>query len=462
MKGDERLPGAAIFDLDRTLVRGATGPAFAEALRAEGVLGRAARMPGSGLAYRLYDAFGETLAFIALARAAARAFAGLPVEAVRRAGDRAVAALEARLRAHARPTLREHREAGRLLVLATTSPAELVAPFAEALGFDELVATRYAIEDGRFTGRLAGTFVWGMGKRRAVSERLAARGVSLAASFAYSDSVFDVPLLAAVGQPRVVNPDARLALLARAAGWPVVSLDVPEGVITVGGRELARLAGPLLDALAGAFATIEIHGVDRVPSEGPAILAANHRSYFDFVALGVLVARLGRPTRFLAKRELFELPVAGRLLEGLGGIPVDRGSGSSAPLRAARRALEAGELVVILPQGTIPRGAKFFERPLEGKTGVARLAAATGAPVVPVGLWGTELVWPRASRLPRPAVGEPPVVTVRVGESLALEGVDMAADTRAVMQAIEGLLPAAFVEPTEGASVEPARRLLRR
>ena len=99
------------------------------------------------------------------------------------------------------------------------------------------------------------------------------------------------------------------------------------------------------------------------------LLAANHRSYFDVAALAVVVARVGRPARFLAKRELFDAPVVGWVARSLGGIPVDRGTGSAAPLVEAERALRAGELVVVLPQGTIPRGPGFFDPVLTGRTG---------------------------------------------------------------------------------------------
>src|SRR5690606_27759953 len=99
--------------------------------------------------------------------------------------------------------------------------------------------------------------------------------------------------------------------------------------------------------------------------EGPAIVVANHRSYFDPVALGLAFAKRGRPVRFLGKREVFDAPVVGPLARSLGGIPVDRASGSDEPLAEAAAALAAGELVAVLPQGTIPRGPAFFEPELK-------------------------------------------------------------------------------------------------
>ena len=77
-------------------------------------------------------------------------------------------------------------------------------------------------------------------------------------------------------------------------------------------------------------------------------------------------------------------------------------------MRRAAAALRAGEVVIVLPQGTIPRGEAFFDPVLVGQTGTARLAAETGAPVVPIGLWGTERVWPRSSRVPNVTALHPP------------------------------------------------------
>ena len=92
------------------------------------------------------------------------------------------------------------------------------------------------------------------------------------------------------------------------------------------------------------------------------------------------------------------MPVVGQLAKAMGGIRVERASGSDEPLRFAAEALEAGQMVALMPQGTIPRGPSFFDPELKGRWGAARLAAMTKAPVVPVGLWGTEKVWPRSSR----------------------------------------------------------------
>ena len=148
------------------------------------------------------------------------------------------------------------------------------------------------------------------------------------------------------------------------------------------------------------YARFDIAGVEHIPKEGAAIVVGNHRSYFDPMAMGLALAKRGRPVRFLGKKEVFDAPVVGQLARAMGGIRVERGTGSDEPLAEAALALEAGELVAMMPQGTIPRGRAFFDPELKGRWGAARLAAMTGAPVVPVGLWGTEQVWPRSARLP--------------------------------------------------------------
>jgi putative phosphoserine phosphatase / 1-acylglycerol-3-phosphate O-acyltransferase len=190
------------------------------------------------------------------------------------------------------------------------------------------------------------------------------------------------------------------------------------------------------------FARFDIAGTEHIPAHGPVILAANHRSYFDPLAVGVAMARVGRPARFLGKKEVFDAPIVGDLARAMGGIRVDRGSGSDQPLDEAARALEAGEMVVVMPQGTIPRGRAFFDPVLVGRWGTARLAARTGAPVVPIGMWGTERVWPRNSRLPNVLnITDPPTIRVRVGAPLHLDGVDPDVDTRRLMATIADLLP---------------------
>ena len=433
---------AVFVDLDRTLLRTASGPVLQAALMAEGVLTPGRGVPGDFLLYAFYDRFGETVPFIALARAAARIMRGRSAEETRRAGKAATALLIDLVQPYALEALAEHRRAGRRLVLATTTPIDLIDPLAVALGFDAVVATKYQIVDGLYTGRLDGGFVWGAGKRAAVRRWASEQDIDLASSHAYSDSLFDVPLLSMVGHPHALNADPRLAAVAVARRWPLEYWDRAPGVPSILGLEPYHLIRPFVRTETFPYARFDITGVDHVPPSGPVLLASNHRSYFDVAALAIVAARSGRPVRFMGKQELFDAPVIGRIARALGGIPVNRDAHSGAPMREAAAALRAGEVVLVLPQGTIPRGEAFFDPVLRGKTGVARLAAETGAAVLPVGLWGTEQVWPRSSSIPNmTTVLRPPMVTVRVGTPVSLGGEDAVADTQTVMAAIVDLLP---------------------
>ena len=354
--------GAVFVDLDRTLIGSASGPVFHEAMEAEGVIAPGRHLPGDRLMYGLYNRFGESVPFIGLARATAAVMRNRSAEATRHAGKRAVEALVDLVQPWALDVLAAHRAEGRSLVLATTSPCDLVAPLADALGFDDLIATRYGQSDGRYTGKLEGGFVWGNGKRAAVGQWAADNGVELAASHAYSDSFFDLPLLLAVGHPHPLNADPRLMAVALARRWPLEYWDRPPGVPSLIGWEPYHLARPALPAPVLPLRPVRRIGDRTHPrTTGRCSWPANHRSYFDVVAIGLVAARLDRPVRFMAKQEVFDAPVVGQLARALGGIPVDRGSGSGAPMRQAAAALRAGEVVIVLPQGTIPRGKAFFD-----------------------------------------------------------------------------------------------------
>ena len=437
------MAAAAIFDLDRTLLLGASGPVFSDAMREAGLTTRS--VPGEKLLFEVFNRIGETLPSMALARQAASLARGIERGRVRRAAAHVAPRLVDMVPPYARAVVEGHRAEGRRLVMATTTPLDLVQPLADLLGFDDVVATRYEVDaDGVYTGRIDGPFVWSVGKLAAVKTFTEANGISLDESYAYSDSVFDVPLLSAVGHPNVVNPDPRMAVVAAARRWPVMHFDVPLGVakVPVVNLELQKLLLELARPAFIPFARFDIDGTDAIPIDGPAIICGNHRSYFDVFAMAVTVARTGRAVRFLGKKEVFDAPIVGQLATALGGIRVDRGTGSDEPLRAATDALAAGELVAIMPEGTIPRGPAFFDPVLKGRWGAARLAKQTGSPVVPVGLWGTEKVWPRSSRLPNLLnVSAPPTIRIRVGEPLILNGKTPGPDTRRLMSAISSLLP---------------------
>jgi 1-acyl-sn-glycerol-3-phosphate acyltransferase len=203
--------------------------------------------------------------------------------------------------------------------------------------------------------------------------------------------------------------------------------------LTFGGRIFAR-----------AMSRITIEGaIDEIPREGPLILTANHASNLDAVVLGSwLMPKLGRRIHWLGKKELFAWPIVGWAAANGGVHPVDRGAADVDAFRLARRILDEGHILFVFPEGTrSPDGSLQ-----EARDGIAVLAQRTGAPIVPLGIAGSNGVWPRGQKLPRPG-GH---VTVRVGRPFRpMELLPPDTDrrtakglvTRMIMERIAALLP---------------------
>ena len=156
--------------------------------------------------------------------------------------------------------------------------------------------------------------------------------------------------------------------------------------------------------------------LERIPAVGPAIVACNHISYLDPLTNGEAVHRRGQRPRFLAKEELFRIPVVGQVLRGAKQIPVVRGTRGTSSLDAAADSLARGEVVLVYPEGTVTTREDGL--PMAGKTGVVRLALRTGVPIIPMASWGSRAVWQKTGRgslkFGRPvwtSVGEPIDVT---------------------------------------------------
>ncbi len=445
------MSSAAVFDLDRTLVLGSSATVFQKHL-AEVGLGAEHDIPGLGIYQKSYEMFGENPVLMQAARLLVRSAEGWPIESVAIAAEAAVDELFDEVPGFAHQLLDEHKAAGRVLVLATTSPEAFVRPFAERFGFDHVIATGWVDDGTVYTGELDGEFLWGRAKRDAVRALAEREGINLKQSYGYSDSAYDVPLLKALGTPVAVNPDPQLTAIAALNGWQIRHLDVSPGVAKFAGRELQHWLRPFARPEFIPNARFDIQGIENIPGDGSAIVVFNHRSYFDSTAVGLLIAQAERSARFLGKKEVFDVPLIGKLGAMLGGIRVDRGTGSDEPLEKAVDALKGGELVAMAPEGTIPRGPAFFDPELKGRWGAARLAHATQAPVIPVGLWGTEKVWPRSARVPNLDLTDPPLITIRVGEPVELKYKSLDKDTKRIMSAIVEQLPSEareHHEPTE-------------
>ena len=128
--------------------------------------------------------------------------------------------------AEALELIEEHRAAGRRVYIVSSSAEEIVKPLAEYLGVPNVIATRAKIEDGKYTGELD-FYAYAEGKREAILDEAERLGIDLPESYAYSDSVTDVPMLETVGHPHAVNPDKELRKIAEEREWPILEVQEP-------------------------------------------------------------------------------------------------------------------------------------------------------------------------------------------------------------------------------------------
>lgn len=218
--------GAAFFDLDRTLMRGSSAFQFARAAYAEGLISRRQILTDgwANLRYRLQGASDEDS--LALRERIAAGLQGTRVVELERLGVGVLAGVLPRIYPRMLRIAHEHQDAGRPAYIVTAAAQDLADILARVLALDGALGSEISeVQSGIYTGRPVGLFMYGEGKARAIAE-LAARGsLDLGASYAYSDSRSDLPMLECVGHPVVVNPDAALRGIARSRGWEVVHLD---------------------------------------------------------------------------------------------------------------------------------------------------------------------------------------------------------------------------------------------
>ena len=249
---------AAFFDLDKTLMAGSSGMQFARVARRHNLVGRR-QLTSWGvehLRYRLRGTTDERTTEVL--RVARELIAGVPARSLERMNPEVMAAILPRVYPQMLDEVYAHQDAGRPTFIVSAAGSGVVEPLAAVLGMDGGVGTRYGVgEDGALTGRFDGPFVYGEGKVEAIREYAAEHGIDLTASYAYSDSVSDLPMLRAVGNPVVVNPDPPLLEIAREEGWQVMRFERL-------GRRLVALAVTLL-ATVGGFGASRIAARRKAP-----------------------------------------------------------------------------------------------------------------------------------------------------------------------------------------------------
>jgi HAD superfamily hydrolase (TIGR01490 family) len=218
--------GAAFFDLDKTLMQGSSAFQFGRAAFKAGLMGRR-QLLADGLANLRFRLRGATDAdSLALRERIAASLEGVRVVDLERLGVEVLARILPRIYPQMLEVAHRHQDAGRRAYIVTAASQELAEILATVMAFDGAIGSDISeIVAGVYTGQPTGLFIYRSGKATAIEQLAAREGFDLAASYAYSDSESDLPMLRAVGHPVAVNPDGVLAAIAREEGWEVLRLD---------------------------------------------------------------------------------------------------------------------------------------------------------------------------------------------------------------------------------------------
>lgn len=219
------LRAAAFFDLDRTLMAGSSGIFFAKAAFETGMIsrGRLVKDVYENLRFRLVGSTDDRADAVRIR--VGEMIGGVRVRDLERLAPRVLAGVLPRLYPEMLARAYAHQDAGRLVYIVTAASQEMADLLAHVLAFDGGLGSRSEVVDGVYTGREAGPFNYREGKPISMRELAEREGIDLAASYAYSDSESDLPMLRAVGHPVAVNPDSELMQIARQEGWEVLRLD---------------------------------------------------------------------------------------------------------------------------------------------------------------------------------------------------------------------------------------------
>jgi HAD superfamily hydrolase (TIGR01490 family) len=246
-----RTNSAAFFDLDKTIIAKSSVLAFGRPFYREGLLSRRTIVKSlyAQVVFMLVGADAEKMEKLRVAMSAmTRGWNRDHVASIVR--ETLTDVIEPIIFAEALELFDEHHAAGRKVVIVSSAPVEVVEPLAEFLGADEAIGTRAEIdEDGNYTGELE-FYAYGAHKADAVHQLAARAHINLAMSYAYSDSITDLPMLELVGHPVAVNPDRELARVARERDWEVREFERP---VRLRDRVPVPPAGPTI-AVGGALA----------------------------------------------------------------------------------------------------------------------------------------------------------------------------------------------------------------
>ncbi|WP_417621512.1 HAD-IB family hydrolase [Parasphingorhabdus sp.] len=328
----------------------------------------------------------------------------------------------------ARALIEAHRAKGHTIAIVSSATIYQIEPTARDLDIEHVLCSQYEVENGEFTGNIIRPLCFGEGKVIAAENLAADYDLDLDKSYFYSDSYDDIELLERVGKPRPLNPNTKLREAARENNWPLekyesrgqgkpvdylrtiyatgslvgsVVASLPIWALTGSQREAMNfstgLFGDIATALTGC--ELEVTGEENLWTSRPCIFVFNHQSKADVMILAKLIRRdMGG----VAKKEVRDTPVIGKLMELAGTVFIDRGNARSA-IKAMAPLVDAikidGKSIVIAPEGTRTLSPKLGPF----KKGAFHMALQAGVPMVPIVIHNAGDVAPKNEFLMRPA-----------------------------------------------------------
>jgi HAD superfamily hydrolase (TIGR01490 family) len=250
---------AAFFDLDKTILAKSSSLAFARPFYKGGLIGRADVLRSAYAQFTYLSSGADHDQMEAMRHYMSELVKGWEVDQVRRiVAETLDGIVDPMVYEEAVDLIAEHKEAGRDVIIISSSGTEVVEPIGERLGVDRAIGTQVEVVDGHYTGEIL-FYAYGDGKADAMRALAEENGYDLAESYAYSDSMTDLPMLEVVGHPVCVNPDAPLRRLAGERDWPVVDFARPVAMPTVRQRISAlNTSNNRRTALIGAATTVAL------------------------------------------------------------------------------------------------------------------------------------------------------------------------------------------------------------
>ena len=363
---------------------------------------------GESIAGALSFILGRT-GFSGLVSAATAAYRGLAESAMEEVGQEVFEKhLATLIYPESRALVRAHQEMGHTVAIVSSATRYQAEPLARDMGIDHVLCTHLEVVDGAFTGRVVRPTCYGEGKADAVRGFVLQHDLELGQSYFYTDSHEDLPLLDIVGKPRPLNPDSRLAQIAKERGWPVrrfrsrgrpsvgdlvrtglalwtvfpsLGAGLAAGLVSGSRREGVNVAGSIWGDLATSLAGIDlrVEGEEHLWSHRPAVFIFNHQSGIDAL---LMIKLLRRDITGVGKKELRRIPIFGTAFRIGGVVFIDRADTAKAieALKPAVEALRQGLSLAIAPEGTrspTPRLGRF-------KKGAFHIAMQAGVPIVPI------------------------------------------------------------------------------